>query len=101
MAIRIKPKITIKPANPEQKKLLEEYKDQLRYFFIVSRAEAADTVTLPTAEENGVAVYAEKAEGEKCDRCWNYSTHVGEDHDHPTLCERCAPIVKVSGFKAE
>ncbi|OHD54740.1 MAG: isoleucine--tRNA ligase [Spirochaetes bacterium GWF1_51_8] len=94
-------KITIKPANPEQKKLLEEYKDQLRYFFIVSRAEAADTVTLPTAEENGVAVYAEKAEGEKCDRCWNYSTHVGEDHDHPTLCERCAPIVKVSGFKAE
>ncbi|MBP0015920.1 MAG: hypothetical protein J7540_07330 [Roseofilum sp. SID2] len=30
-----------------------------------------------------------KAEGQKCDRCWNYSTHVGESAEHPTLCERC------------
>jgi isoleucyl-tRNA synthetase len=27
--------------------------------------------------------------GEKCDRCWNYSTHVGESKDDPLLCERC------------
>lgn len=35
-----------------------------------------------------------KAEGEKCDRCWCYSTTVGQDSEHPTLCARCANSVK-------
>lgn len=35
-----------------------------------------------------------KAEGEKCERCWAYSTTVGSDADHPTLCARCAAAVK-------
>jgi len=30
-----------------------------------------------------------KAEGEKCDRCWNYSPFVGKIIEHPTICERC------------
>ncbi len=30
----------------------------------------------------------------KCERCWMWSGRVGEDADHPTLCERCAPIVR-------
>ena len=87
-------KVTVKPANVEQKKLLEEYKDQLRYFFIVSQVFIADEIKQPTAEENGFAVLAEPADGAKCGRCWNFSTHVGEDADHPALCERCAPVVK-------
>jgi isoleucyl-tRNA synthetase len=29
------------------------------------------------------------AEGQKCDRCWNYSTHVGESAEHPLICDRC------------
>jgi isoleucyl-tRNA synthetase len=35
-----------------------------------------------------------KAEGEKCERCWCYSTTVGQDSEHPTLCSRCAKSVK-------
>lgn len=35
-----------------------------------------------------------KAEGEKCDRCWCYSTTVGQNAEHPTLCARCANSVK-------
>jgi isoleucyl-tRNA synthetase len=31
----------------------------------------------------------ERAHGKKCERCWNYSTHVGESTDYPTCCERC------------
>jgi len=31
-----------------------------------------------------------KAEGVKCERCWNFSTHVGEDLTYPTVCERCS-----------
>jgi isoleucyl-tRNA synthetase len=30
----------------------------------------------------------------KCERCWTWSARVGEDAAHPTLCERCAPIVR-------
>ena len=35
-----------------------------------------------------------KADGEKCERCWCYSKYVGTNHDHPTLCERCAIAVE-------
>ena len=36
----------------------------------------------------------EQASGAKCARCWMYNEHVGEDHDHPELCPRCAAVVK-------
>lgn len=35
-----------------------------------------------------------KADGEKCERCWRYSTTVGNDSEHSTLCERCAAAIK-------
>ena len=35
-----------------------------------------------------------KAGGEKCERCWTYSETVGKDSEHPTLCARCAAVVK-------
>ncbi|MCL6754046.1 hypothetical protein KBT16_24945 [Nostoc sp. CCCryo 231-06] len=25
----------------------------------------------------------------KCDRCWNYSTRIGESAEHPLICDRC------------
>ncbi len=36
-----------------------------------------------------VTVGIVKADGEKCDRCWNYSTQVGRFTEYPTICERC------------
>jgi isoleucyl-tRNA synthetase len=36
-----------------------------------------------------VRVRVERAQGEKCERCWNYSVHVGESERYPTVCERC------------
>ena len=39
--------------------------------------------------EVAIGVKVERAEGEKCERCWMYSTTVGESSEHPTLCERC------------
>ena len=38
-------------------------------------------------------VIAEKSAHPKCERCWNYRDTVGQDADHPTLCERCARVV--------
>jgi isoleucyl-tRNA synthetase len=41
-----------------------------------------------------LSVKIEKAAGSKCDRCWNYSIHVGEDSRYPTVCERCSAALK-------
>lgn len=34
-----------------------------------------------------------RADGSKCERCWNYSLQVGSFSDHPTLCTRCYNVV--------
>jgi isoleucyl-tRNA synthetase len=31
-----------------------------------------------------------KADGEKCERCWNYTTDVGVNEAYPGACGRCA-----------
>ena len=54
----------------------------LAEFYIVSAVE------LTQGEELSVAI--EAAEGECCDRCWNYRTTVGEYNGHAHICERCA-----------
>ncbi|MCV3217145.1 isoleucine--tRNA ligase [Plectonema radiosum NIES-515] len=68
--------------------------DELRYLFITSQVEVLDTPeALQQLKYNlqsdawGIGVV--DAEGEKCDRCWNYSTHVGESTEHPLICDRC------------
>ncbi len=71
--------------------VLKRYADQLRYLFIVS------SVTLAQGSGNGtggVHVEVKKAGGAKCERCWNYSPHVGEDRTYPTVCERCSAVLK-------
>ena len=71
--------------------VLARHAGELRYLFIVS------AVKLTQAAGNGTgSVHAEvkKADGLKCERCWNYSTHVGEDKEYPTVCERCSAVLK-------
>ena len=41
-----------------------------------------------------LAIEVAKAEGAKCERCWNYSTHVGTSAAHPTFCARCEKAVE-------
>lgn len=35
-----------------------------------------------------------RADGCKCERCWNFSIKVGTFDAHPTLCERCFEVVE-------
>jgi len=65
--------------------LLKRYEKELRYLFIVSQVE----LSLADAGATDVSVDVSRAEGEKCERCWNYSTRVGESARYPTVCERC------------
>jgi isoleucyl-tRNA synthetase len=71
--------------------VLERYREQLRYVFIVS-----DGVVEKAPASNGDAgllIAVSKAPGQKCERCWNYSTRVGEDEVYPTVCERCSAVL--------
>jgi isoleucyl-tRNA synthetase len=52
--------------------------------FIVSQVELGSS-----AASEGVSIAISIADGEKCERCWNYSTRVGEWERYPTVCERC------------
>jgi len=73
-------------------KLLEEKKSMLPAFFIVSQVEVAPSVIPASIQAEslpGLSIKIEHAEGAKCERCWNYSTHVGENPRYPTVCERC------------
>ncbi len=68
--------------------------DELRYLFICSQVELLETPEKLKGldynqETDHLGVGIVKAEGEKCDRCWNYSVHVGESEEDPTICERC------------
>jgi isoleucyl-tRNA synthetase len=79
-------------AAPEQLfPVLERHRDQLRYLFIVS-----DVVLEKSPASNGdtgLMITVNRAPGEKCERCWNYSIHVGEDKTYPTVCERCSAVL--------
>jgi isoleucyl-tRNA synthetase len=71
--------------------VLKRFEDQLGYLFIVS------AVKLSQGSGNGasgVKIEVSKAPGKKCERCWNYSTRVGEDKAYPTVCERCSAVLK-------
>ena len=73
-------------------KLLERYRDDMRYLLIVSGVEV-----VPASGGNGnvpLHVEVSKAPGKKCERCWNYSVHVGADARYPTLCERCVAALR-------
>ncbi len=77
--------------------VIEAYKSRLSAIFIVSQVEldgidddglAYESETMP-----GLKVGVHRAQGEKCSRCWNFRTEVGEDETHPELCGRCREVV--------
>ena len=41
----------------------------------------------------GLKVYVVPAKGKKCERCWNFSEKVGENKEHPVICERCVEAI--------
>ncbi len=65
--------------------LLKDLGSELKEVFIVSE------VQLQEGEELKIRI--SRAEGGKCERCWNYSLDLGSDKEHPTLCERCRRAV--------
>jgi isoleucyl-tRNA synthetase len=93
-------------AEGEWAQLLHEYEEMLPMLFIVSQVSLAWASSggaslpgdgLPGGAESlipGLRIAVRRADGQKCERCWNYSVQVGQDKEFPTLCARCAPVVR-------
>ncbi|HFN8454250.1 TPA: isoleucine--tRNA ligase [Staphylococcus aureus] len=68
--------------------------DALHQLFIVSQVKVVDKLDdQATAYEHGDIVI-EHADGEKCERCWNYSEDLGAVDELMHLCPRCQQVVK-------
>jgi isoleucyl-tRNA synthetase len=79
-------------APAETYELLDRHRETLRYLFIVSQVEVRQIVS--GGNGGGLKVDVSPAEGQKCERCWNYSTQVGLDAEYPTVCERCSATLR-------
>ena len=86
-------RVLLATTSPKLHSLLKSYEKELPALLIVSQVVVEDAI-VPAASVSAdlpnIAIKVEKAEGKKCDRCWNYSTHVGENQRYPTICERCS-----------
>ncbi|HWZ45273.1 MAG TPA: isoleucine--tRNA ligase [Candidatus Saccharimonadales bacterium] len=67
--------------------VLDRHRNDLRFLLLVSGVEVKSAATGNGAGPLHVVV--DKAPGTKCERCWNYSVHVGAGERYPTVCERC------------
>jgi isoleucyl-tRNA synthetase len=69
---------------------LQPYEKELKSIFIVS-----SVALLPqSGGEKGVRAEVLRADGEKCERCWNYDVSVGKDQEHPAACGRCIEALR-------
>jgi isoleucyl-tRNA synthetase len=66
---------------------LQAYQKDLKSIFIVS------SVTLHKDEKETWAEVL-RADGKKCERCWNYEVSVGRHEEHPTICHRCVEAIQ-------
>ena len=75
-------------AEGEEYDFIKGKENLLKEIFIVSDVEIHENRRNEDSEV-AIGVKVERAEGEKCERCWMYSNTVGESAEYPTLCERC------------
>ena len=79
-------KVTL-AASGDKLAFLKKAENELATAFIVSEVEIVEN-------SSELEIKIEKAEGEKCERCWVISKTVGENSEHPTLCSRCCENLK-------
>ena len=90
-------KVMLHSTDAEIQKFLVENREKLELALIVSEVEIVENIdeTFTKGEEaTDLYIKVLHAEGEKCERCWRYSKELGKDPEHPTLCPRCASVLK-------
>ncbi len=85
-------------ADGELYDFLKSVEAELPEIFITSAVEVVNEAQGFKGEVDGLTVAVEIAQGEKCERCWKFSTTVGCDASHATLCADCAAVLKELGL---
>jgi isoleucyl-tRNA synthetase len=89
-------------ADAELAAKLQALGDELRFVLLTSGATVADYATASDEAQQselfkGLKIALHKAEGEKCPRCWHYTTDVGQNPEHAAVCGRCYTNVAGNG----
>ncbi len=88
-------KITVWAEDADVFATFDSFRDQLADVFIVSGVQIENSAAPAdafTETASGIGVKVEAADGEKCDRCWKFSTDVVNDGD-ACLCARCKAAI--------
>ncbi|MFQ5743251.1 MAG: isoleucine--tRNA ligase [Acidobacteriota bacterium] len=86
--------VSLRPCKPEVTELLQQHAHWLAELFIVSRVVLRDAGESAAPDGAPWEIDISRAEGSKCERCWNYKASVGASADFPTLCERCTNVLE-------
>jgi len=91
-------------AEPELAAKLTALGDELRFVLLTSGAKVADYAGAPADAQQsellkGLKIALSKAEGDKCPRCWHYTTDVGKVAEHAEICGRCVSNIAGDGEK--
>src|SRR5690606_37749614 len=78
-------------AEPELAAKLTALGDELRFVLLTSGSKVEDYAAATEDAQSsemlkGLKVALYKAEGEKCPRCWHYTTDIGKVADHADIC---------------
>ncbi|WP_011608339.1 isoleucine--tRNA ligase [Histophilus somni] len=86
-------------ASEEIRPLLEQLGNELRFVLITSQVVVKPLSKADVAESEltGLAVKVERADGEKCPRCWHFATDIGSNKEHSHICGRCIENVEGNG----
>ncbi|MCW0307451.1 isoleucine--tRNA ligase [Pantoea ananatis] len=89
-------------ADAELAAKLKALGNELRFVLLTSGAQVADYAQADADAQQselvkGLKIGLHKAEGEKCPRCWHYTTDVGQNPEHAAVCGRCYTNVAGNG----
>ncbi|AIN16121.1 isoleucyl-tRNA synthetase [Yersinia pseudotuberculosis] len=89
-------------AEPELAARLNSLQDELRFVLLTSAAKVAAYADAGNDAQQseliaGLKITFNKADGEKCPRCWHYTQDVGLVAEHAELCGRCVTNVAGDG----
>jgi isoleucyl-tRNA synthetase len=89
-------KLTISGSTDSSVEIEKRHLEDLRELLNVSQL-ATLSGGLPLGDYKTYSI--EKADGQKCERCWHWETDIGKNPEHPTICGRCVEAVKQSTAK--
>ena len=89
-------------ADAELAAKLNSLGDELRFVLLTSGAQVAELAQAPAEAQQsetvkGLKIGLHKAAGDKCPRCWHYTTDIGQNAEHADICGRCVTNVAGSG----